>query len=203
MNYGEEWAYWYLRLNGFFPLNNFVVHKDGDSDYRGDVDLLGLRMPHVFEEIGGQDDDWDPLLRDRFDLTPPLVWICEVKTGAVRDLFRPEGVDRAVKRAGLVPMAEANAIVGQLHESAIVSTQWGTFAKVLISAREHLGDGYLNITRGHVNAFVESRVRRHAHEKFASRMFFPSNLFQEITHRVHEDMFGLGGDGPDAAAVDA
>lgn len=27
MNYGETLAYWYLRLNGFFLLNNFVVHR--------------------------------------------------------------------------------------------------------------------------------------------------------------------------------
>jgi hypothetical protein len=26
MNSSEELAYWYLRLNGFFPLTNFVVH---------------------------------------------------------------------------------------------------------------------------------------------------------------------------------
>lgn len=39
-NYGEERAYWYLRLNGFFPLSNFVVHKDEMVQYRADVDLL-------------------------------------------------------------------------------------------------------------------------------------------------------------------
>lgn len=33
-NYGEAWAYWYLRLNGFFPLDNFVVHKDSVVRHR-------------------------------------------------------------------------------------------------------------------------------------------------------------------------
>ncbi len=27
MNYAETLAYWYLRLNGFFPLKNFVLHS--------------------------------------------------------------------------------------------------------------------------------------------------------------------------------
>jgi hypothetical protein len=27
MNSSEELAYWYLRLNGFFPLTNFVIHR--------------------------------------------------------------------------------------------------------------------------------------------------------------------------------
>jgi hypothetical protein len=26
MNYGETLTYWYLRLNGFFLLRNFVLH---------------------------------------------------------------------------------------------------------------------------------------------------------------------------------
>ncbi len=31
MNYGETLAYWYLRLNGFFPLRNFVLHPVHES----------------------------------------------------------------------------------------------------------------------------------------------------------------------------
>jgi hypothetical protein len=37
-NYGEAWAYWYLRLNDFLPLGNFVVHKDSVVKHRADVD---------------------------------------------------------------------------------------------------------------------------------------------------------------------
>ena len=28
MNFAEELVYWYLRLNGFFPITNFVLHRD-------------------------------------------------------------------------------------------------------------------------------------------------------------------------------
>jgi hypothetical protein len=68
MNYGETFAYWYLRLNGFFPLRNFVLHRLSQPNGRrenADVDLLAIRFPFVHERYGdinneGQwDDDWD------------------------------------------------------------------------------------------------------------------------------------------------
>ena len=44
MNYGETLAYWYLRLNGFFLLRNFVLHPLHESEandrYTADSDLL-------------------------------------------------------------------------------------------------------------------------------------------------------------------
>lgn len=33
MNFGEELAYWYLRLNGSFPRINFVYHKHDVSEH--------------------------------------------------------------------------------------------------------------------------------------------------------------------------
>jgi len=45
MNFGETLTYWYLRLNGFFPLANFVVHR-GEQGNRpgGDVDFVAIRF---------------------------------------------------------------------------------------------------------------------------------------------------------------
>ena len=87
INYSEERVYWYLRLNGFFPLTNFVVHKTPDITHRSDVDLIAIRMPYVFEEVGGRLDDFDSeilsLLGEDFDITAlkkTIVVICEVKS---------------------------------------------------------------------------------------------------------------------------
>ena len=38
-NYGEELAYWYLRLNGFFLIENFVIHNQ-EHENGSDVDML-------------------------------------------------------------------------------------------------------------------------------------------------------------------
>lgn len=59
--------YWYFRLNGFFPLNNFVIHRTEKTNYTSDTDKFAIRPPFVLEEVGGQSDDWDPLLREWFE----------------------------------------------------------------------------------------------------------------------------------------
>jgi hypothetical protein len=35
----ERLAYWYLRLNGFLPIENFIVHDEGGRAQRTDIDL--------------------------------------------------------------------------------------------------------------------------------------------------------------------
>ncbi len=66
MNYSETLAYWYLRLNGFIPLRNFVLHplRGAENKQAADSDLLAVRFPHVYEETGGQPNDWDHRLKD-------------------------------------------------------------------------------------------------------------------------------------------
>ncbi len=47
MNALEQIALWYLRLNGYFTMPNFIAHGDGGP--RTDVDVLGVRLPHSRE----------------------------------------------------------------------------------------------------------------------------------------------------------
>jgi hypothetical protein len=52
MNYSETLSYWYLRLNGFFLLRNFVLHppyiNGRDYEQVADSDLLAIRFPYVY-----------------------------------------------------------------------------------------------------------------------------------------------------------
>ncbi len=100
MNFGESLAYWYFRLNGFFPLNNFVLHRQGlGSEQNADADLLAVRFPHVHERIGGVEDDWDNDVFNRFNFQHDRQTVCviaEVKTGRHNgsDLSRAFQTDR-------------------------------------------------------------------------------------------------------------
>ena len=40
----ERLAYWYLRLNGFFTVTNFLVHPETRRDYSTEVDVLGVDL---------------------------------------------------------------------------------------------------------------------------------------------------------------
>jgi hypothetical protein len=47
----EKVAYWYFRLNGFFQIENFVVHPERRGTQRTDADLLAVRFPHRAERL--------------------------------------------------------------------------------------------------------------------------------------------------------
>ncbi len=197
-NYGEELAYWYLRLNGFFPLADFVVHdhlrsRRGDPyrTYTGDCDLLAVRPPHVSEEVGGQEDDWDPVLFSRLDLSCTLGLVCEVKTGrfADVDILSGEKVEYAVRRLGFfrgTGKAEAALSDGPIYSSTEIRYQ---VAKLLIADRDAApSDRYLFVSLGHARAFLRGRVEKYKERKVADRMFFPSTLMQELIWEVGADL---------------
>ncbi|HEV2522123.1 MAG TPA: hypothetical protein VGT24_07045 [Candidatus Acidoferrales bacterium] len=72
MNTLEQLALWYLRLNGYFTMPNFIAHGEGGP--RTDVDVLGVRFPHSRE----YPDD-----KDRLQISPQKIDVvfAEVKTG--------------------------------------------------------------------------------------------------------------------------
>jgi hypothetical protein len=77
----EDLAYWYLRLNGFLTIPNFVVHPDIGAEQRTDVDVLGVRFPHRRELLLRPMADDKPFVdvRDRAYLV-----LAEVKRGQCR-----------------------------------------------------------------------------------------------------------------------
>lgn len=185
MNYGEEHAYWYLRLNGFFPLQNFVVHRHGGNKLRSDVDVLAVRLPLVYEEIGGQQADWDNFLAAHVPLDRILGVICEVKTGAFTadELFARRSLVAATQRLGLLAPADCEAAADNLMKAPSIQFEQGTIFKMFVS--EMVSDGpYLNRTLDDIRTFLRSRIEHYPHEKFASRHFFPSNLLQETISAV-------------------
>ena len=197
MNFGETLAYWYLRLNGFFPLSNFVVHRGEKGERSGaDVDFIAIRFPHVFEEIGGREEDWD---RDVFEqwaipITEVIVGlIVEVKTGRFNraDLlvsFSDDRIRYALSRMGFKRHQELDELVSKLAAAPLVGCgdPQGVLAKVLISARNPTGNDlppFFRLPLDHVTRFIENRMDKYIDRKSGERIYFPSDLIQYVIWR--------------------
>jgi len=181
-NNGEEIVYWYLRLNGFFPLKNFVIHRTQYTNYSSDVDIIAVRFPFVFEEIGGQPGDWDKTLFDFFDPTLPIGLLCEVKTGRVKvhEIFRPQNISYAVGRFGFVEdPAEISENISQ--KAYFVEQRKFQIAKILFSNRDTVqNDQFFHISLTHTRRFLQTRISNYPKEKFQDRLHFNSELIQDL-----------------------
>jgi hypothetical protein len=190
MNYGEEITYWYLRLNGFFPITNFVVHRSQNIRHSSDIDLLAIRTPHVYEVIGGKSDDWDQELAEQIGFQRNLGVICEVKTGRydLDKLFHEQNVQYAVGRLGLVPQVDIDHVSNELAQKPLVELPSGDAVfKLLVADKAAGSNKFIFRPLQFVEDFLDNRVRQYPHEKFADRMFFRSELFQHTIHKVHRE----------------
>lgn len=52
INKVELLAKWYLRLNGYFIVDNFTVHPDTKKGKEAEADFLAVRFPYNTEEPG-------------------------------------------------------------------------------------------------------------------------------------------------------
>ncbi len=121
MNRAEIISAWYLRINGFFLIQNFVVHRQDNNSRSTEIDLLALRPPYVFEEAGGQAENWDPALISPEDQQRFVAVICEVRRGNTYDphsIFRPREVMYAINRFGVIKKTEAFTTVSELIHRA-------------------------------------------------------------------------------------
>lgn len=191
MNYGETLAYWYLRLNGFFPLRNFVLHPlhmSADSDKNAaDSDLLAVRFPYVYEETGGQPGDWDDRLRT-WGFIPEeeiIGLIVEVKTSPTarrhtlkKNSFNRSRTRQAVQRMGMFESEDTEFIVGELQRTAIASRQGQYRIGKMLFSHSSLNGTWLNITLSEAEAFIQGRLVKYRDPKRQARMFFPDELMQ-------------------------
>lgn len=186
MNYAEEAAFWYLRLNGFFAISNFVVHKSQGVMHTSDCDVLGVRLPFTYEEIGGQDDDWDPSLVRDVNFARPIGIVCEVKSGHYRtaDLFRQSVLQYAIARLGFVPRDDVAKIAADLATRAVAVLQDGTQVAKLLVARRHRDGPFLMRRLADIETFLKGRVDKYPKQKYADRMFFGPVLFQTIIEQT-------------------
>lgn len=122
----EKVAYWYLRLNGFFQIENFYVHPSGKGGARTDADLLAVRFPQRAERLF---DDADDIMEDdvaRLNLSDQWidVVIAEVKSGRCAlngPWTNPENknVHRVLAAIGCLPHQLIDSAADALYRSGI------------------------------------------------------------------------------------
>jgi len=191
MNYGETNAYWYLRLNGFFLIENFVVHRTAEIVHSSDIDILGIRLPYVFEEVGGQIEDWDEALLN--DLNPNLMTgvICEVKTGAFKkeELFNKLYLSYCLDRFGFMPNLSKNT--NQIHKNKLSIFEHNgikfQILKLFITNIETDRQDFLQLRIKHLRHFIEVRIQNYKQQKWQDRLFFQSDFLGEHIDRQYNE----------------
>ena len=121
----EDLAYWYLRLNGFLTIPNFVVHSDSGRNQETDADILGVRFPFRAENLSNPMKD-DPLVIG--DAGKPHIVIAEVKTGRC-NLNGPwtqphrKNMVRVLRAIGQFKFGECDRAAAALYETGHYSNQ--------------------------------------------------------------------------------
>jgi len=180
MNYLEELAYWYFRFNGYFLINNFVNHKDNiDLDHTYETDFLGIRLPNVFEAIGGNNNDYDENITSESKI---MCVMGESKSGRfhVDKIFKSkEVIKNNILRFGLLP---SNDITEEIVEHLYINNSWENekikIFKVLVAENEVQNKKYIYISK---NTIIDDFTRRkNIYRKNKDKIHFGSNLAQYL-----------------------
>ena len=161
----DSTAEWFLRLNGFFTVLNFVVHPvepDEGTVQRTDADVLGIRFPDRREVVGG-----DPLIdHTAFQDAPRTIFvISEVKTGRC-SLNGPwsrredENVLNVLHSFGRISPVALNEVAEGLYQSG--RFQSGRFEARLLcfgASTTNLPGGVLQFTWDQVFGFIHDRYK--------------------------------------------
>ena len=120
----EALGYWYLRLNGFLTIQDFVVHPERGYGQETDVDIIGVRFPYRAENL---DDPMEDDKRISYE-GKPLIVIAEVKNGRCSlngPWTNPErrNMLRVLRSIGALTQTEADIAARSLYSSGVYSTE--------------------------------------------------------------------------------
>lgn len=154
----EKVAYWYFRLNGFFQIENFVVHPERRGSQRTDADLLAVRFPHRAERLF---DDPRHIMPDDvtgLSLSGDLidVVIAEVKRNQPCTLNGPwtrqdqQNVHRVLAAIGCLPHDRIVDAAADIYRAGIHSSDLGLRVRLIAVGHDRsydLAEHYPKVTQ--------------------------------------------------------
>ncbi len=177
----EALAYWYLRLNGFLTITNFIVHPDQGKDQETDADILGVRFPYRVENLSRPMKDDLPLIGES---GKSHLVIGEVKSGLC-DLNGPwtkpekRNMLRVLKAIGALQSHESDAAAKALYATGYYSNQRYRISLICFGGRANpqVTEKYPNVPQilwAEILSFIYDRFKEYKNQK-ASHLQWDEN----------------------------
>jgi transposase len=175
----EKVAYWYFRLNGFFQIENFVVHPERNGSQRTDADLLAVRFPHRAERLFDNPNDIMADDQQRLLLSRDLidVLIAEVKTNDPCTLNGPwtqldrRNVHRVLAAIGCFPAGIIEQAAADIYRTGVHVSDLGLRIRLVAVGRDRCNDlaaiypEVVQLIWTEMLAFVWDRLHRYRQQK--------------------------------------
>lgn len=193
----ERVAYWYFRLNGFFQMENFIVHPErGRGGQRTDADLIGVRFP--FRADRYVDTPEHPIQDDQDTLSLEEGWtemvIVEVKRNDSCTLNGPwtnpdnQNVQRVLAAIGCFETDRLDDVAAPIYDAGIFKDEERKQRLRLIAVgREKNGKlqddfpAVLQITWREILKFIGCRLYKYRSPKSDNKQWDDQiKLMQEI-----------------------
>ena len=166
----EQLAYWYLRLNGFLTIPNFIVHPEIGRDQETDVDLLAVRFPYRAELRSMEDDKIFTRVREK-----SFVAFAEVKAN-VCALNGPwtnpnrQNMQKVLRALGAFPTAEIEVVAAALYGRGVYKNQLYQVSLLCLGREEspEVANSHPDVpqvTWSKVLTFIHNRFRTYRNQK--------------------------------------
>jgi hypothetical protein len=119
----ERLAYWYLRLNGFLTIQNFIVHPETGSNQRTDADVLGVRFPYRAElsPFPMEDDQRVAHVKDRLFVIMAEVKRAKCQLNGPWTESHKENVQRVLRAMGPIKERRVNFAAKAIYTTGVYS----------------------------------------------------------------------------------
>jgi len=160
----ERFTLWYLRLNGYLTVPNYILHPLRPGGQRGEVDILGVRFPHSQEEAGDMmDNDNCLVLRDADEIDFIIVEVTRSDC-KINDLWeKPDRADQReyiLKWLGMLDPKDVSRVAEVLCSEKRYRDDKQSIRLVSLGAKKskYLSNSVVQLTFDHVYDFINERL---------------------------------------------